>query len=412
MTSPAPTARTLARNLMAYSASEVAAKASRLLVVIAISRSMDVAQIGLAAAALAAGDILKALTENGVGQRIIAAKESDLEATCATAIRVFWSWCLGLFAVQMGVAGLVAVTLDNPLLGALIALLAVEYVFMPAGLVQAALAMREGKMRQTAMIAGGQVVGANLMSAALVFAWPSALALVVPRLLAAPIWLVAMRRLRPWRYSGRSGHAPLRPFVSYGLPVLGVEIVKAMRLQADKLVVGLLLGAEALGLYFMAFNAGLSLATSFSVAFSTVVFPHLCASDDRAAALRQSMILATAVITPVVVLQAMMAPLYVPLLFGDGWDGISSVVSILCLSAIPAMIWSAAAGWLRANNQPGAELRVTLALAVALILNTALLAPFGLTAIAWGYLAVSCTVMIGGALPAIVQAFQRNPVRI
>ncbi|MCA0872929.1 oligosaccharide flippase family protein [Seohaeicola saemankumensis] len=411
MTSTPPTSQGFLRNLMAYSVSEVAAKSSRLLVVIAISRSMDVAQIGLAAAAMAAGDILKSLTENGVGQRIIAAQDRDLEATCVAARRIFWAWCLGLFAVQMLIAALVVLVLGNPLLGGLIALLAAEYLFMPAGLVQAALAMREGRLQQTAMIAGGQVVGANLMSALLVFAWPSALALVLPRLLAAPIWLVAMRRLRPWRKPDGVRPERLRPFVRYGAPVLGVEIVKALRLQADKLVVGLLLGAEVLGLYFMAFNAGLSLATSFSMAFSTVVFPHLCASPDRTAALRQSMVLAVAVITPIVVLQALLAPVYVPMLFGPGWDGISTVVSILCLSAIPALIWSAAAGWFRANGQPQAELHVTVALAVALVLNIVLMAPLGLSAIAWGYLAVSCVVMIGGALPALTEAFHRNPAR-
>lgn len=401
-----------ARSLMAYSASEVAAKASRLLVVVAISRNMEAAEIGLAAAALAAGDILKALTENGVGQRIIAASQDQLAATCARAHRIFWLWCTGLCGLQLLIAGAMALLGYNALLAGLIAMLALEYLFMPAGLVQAALAMRVNKMRQTAMISGGQIVGANLMSAALVIVWPSALALVFPRLLAAPIWLIAMRRLHPWRRDRQAGVAPLRPFVRYGASVLGTELVKALRLQADKLVVGLMLGAEMLGHYFMAFNAGLSLATSFSVAFSTVLFPHLCASDNRATALRHSMLLAVGIITPVVVLQALLAPVYVPILFGDGWDGISDLVSILCLSAIPAIIWSASAGWLRATDQPQAELRVTLVLAIALIANIVLLAPFSLTAIAWGYLAVSCAVMLLGSRPAIAEAFGPSFVRL
>lgn len=396
---------TFTRNLMAYGASEVAAKASRLLVVISVARTLDLGQIGLAAGALAAADILKSLTENGVGQRIIAAPARELAATCATAHRIFWVWCLGLFAVQIIVAGILLAWTGTAILPLLIVILAMEYLFMPAGLVQAALAMREGKLRQTAAIAAGQVVGANLMSAGLALVWPSALALVLPRLLAAPIWLVAMRRLRPWTAGSKQGYAPLRPFLSYGWAVLGVEIVKVLRLQADKLVIGLLLGADTLGLYFMAFNAGLGLATSFSVAFSTVLFPHLCAAQDRAAALRQSILLGMGLITPAVIAQAVAAPLYVPILFGPGWEGISDVVSILCLAAIPTTLWSAAAGWLRANGRPEMEFAVTLVLTAALILNTVLLAPFGLTAIAVGYLIVASVVMIGASLPAIADAF-------
>lgn len=401
-----------AQNLLAYGASEVAAKASRLLVVIAVARVLDVSQIGLAAAAIAAGDILKSLTENGVGQRIIAARDADLAATCRTAHRIFWGWCIGLFALQCAVGAAVYAATGDAALLALILILAGEYLFMPGGLVQVHLAMREGKLKQTAMVSGAQIVGANLISAALALLWPSALALVLPRLLAAPIWLLAVRRLRPWRPDATVTGAPLRPFIDYGRAVLGVEIVKALRLQADKLAVGALMGAEALGLYFMAFNAGLGLSQSFSIAFAQVIFPHLATARDRTAALRQAVLLGVGVITPVVIVQSLLAPWYVPILFGAGWDGISNVVSILCLAAIPGLIWVAASGWMRAEGRPQTEFLVTLTLAVALTVNTVLMAPYGLTALAWGTLIVAAVVQVAAALPALRHAFFPQLVRV
>ncbi|MGR3271497.1 polysaccharide biosynthesis protein [Thalassococcus profundi] len=402
----------VAQNLFAYGASEVAAKASRLLVVVAVARSLDLAQIGVAAAALAAADILKALTENGVGQRIIAAPEADLPQTCATAHRIFWAWCVGLFVAQSAIGLALYAAGGSPELLLLILLLAGEYLFMPAGLVQTALAMRAGKLRQTAAISGAQIVGANLMSAALALLWPSALALILPRLLTAPFWLLAMRRLHPWTRDLSNGFAPLRPFLSFGWAVLGVELIKALRLQADKLIVGTLMGAEALGLYFMAFNAGLSLANSFSVAFSTVLFPHLCASPDKTHALRQSILLAMGLITPAVVTQAILAPWYVPILFGEGWDGLDRIVSILCLVAIPTTLWSATAGWLRATGRAHREFGVTAAMTAALMLNTALLAPFGLVTVASGYAVVASLVMLGASLPALTLAFGQRFAKV
>lgn len=382
--------------LMAYAASEAAAKVSRLLVVVAVARMLDAEAIGIAAAAMAAGDILKALTENGVGQRIIAAPDDELEARCVSARRIFWVWCTGLCGLQLGLAGLLwgagATTM-----AALLALLAFEYLFMPAGLVQAALAMREGKLRQTAAIAGGQIVGANLMTAVLAVVWASPLALILPRVMSAPIWLVLMRRLRQWAPNPKAAPAPLRPFVRYGWAVLGVEVVKVLRLQADKLVVGAMLGAETLGIYYLAFNAGLGLATSFTQAFSVVIFPYLCATVDRLGALRHGLTVSLAVLTPLVLAQACLAPFYVPLLFGADWNGPTHVVSILCLAALPNVIWSAAAGWLRAEGRPQQEFAVSFGLAVALILNSVVLAPFGLTAIAIGYVALSSLIMISAA---------------
>ncbi|MFD1194715.1 oligosaccharide flippase family protein [Seohaeicola saemankumensis] len=411
MAMPAAQSR-IVQNLFAYGASEVAAKISRLLVVVVVARTLDLGQIGVAAAALAAADILKALTENGVGQRIIAASEDELERTCATAHRIFWVWCLGLFLAQSAV-GLVIYAMGGSLvLLLMILILAGEYLFMPAGLVQTALAMRAGKLRQTAAISGAQIVGANLISAALALLWPSALALILPRLLTAPFWLIAMRRLHPWRRDMSHGFAPLRPFLSFGGAVLGVELVKVLRLQADKLIVGSLMGAEALGLYFMAFNAGLSLSSSFSVAFSTVLFPHLCASNDKIAALRQGILMAMGLIAPAVLLQAALTPYYVPLLYGAGWTGIDEIVSILCLVAIPTTLWSATAGWLRATGRARQEFWVTLTTTFALVLNTIILAPYGLWPVAVGYALVATTVMVGASLPTLVMAFGRSLAKV
>lgn len=393
-------------NLMAYGASEAAAKASRLLVVIAVARSMDAAAIGLAAAALAAADILKSLTENGVGQRIIAAPDEKLAAVCNSAHRIFWTWSLGLFTLQAGIGLAAGLIWGDWLFCALLAILAAEYLFMPGGLVQAALAMRAGRMRQTAAIAGGQVVGANLITALLALIWPGPLALVLPRLLAAPIWLMAMRRLHPWHREPAAGAVGLGHFSRYGAAVLGVEVVKALRLQADKLVIGALAGAEVLGAYFLAFNAGLGLANSFSVAFSTVLFPHLARAENRDGALRQAVVLAMAVIAPVVVLQAFAAQWYVPILFGPDWAHLSGVVGILCLAAIPAVLWSATAQWLRTQDRAGSEFHRTLSMTAALIATTAVLAPRGLETIAWGYLIVAGVTQIGFAAPTLIAAFR------
>ncbi len=395
--------------LLAYGASEVAAKVSRILVVVAVARTLELKEIGVAAVAMAASDIVKSFTENGVGQRIIAASNQELDQTCNTAHKIFWAWCLGLFVLQALLAAVVYATVGSAVLAALILLLAVEYLFMPGGLVQVALAMRRGAFKQTAAISGTQIVGANLMAVGLALVWANPLALVLPRVLTAPFWLLAQRRLHPWKPNAIAGFAPVKPFLNFGKSVLGTEIVKAIRLQADKVIVGAFMGPEVLGLYFMAFNAGLSIANSVSVALSTIVFPHLCKAQDKALALRQSITLPMLMVAPVVVLQAALAPLYVPVLFGNGWEDISTVVSILCIVAIPSTLWASAAGWYRANNRPDIELKVTIALTIALLVNVAALAPYGLTHVAAGYVTLTALILFSASAPAVALAFRSTP---
>ena len=381
--------------------SEVVQKLSRVAVIVVVARAMEPEAIGLAAAAIAAGDILKSLTENGVVQRIVAAPEDRLAAMAATGRRLFGLWCTGLCAVQCAVAAAIWAWTGAALVPALIAAMALEYLVMPAGIVNCALAMRAGKLTGTAAVAGGQVVAANLLTALLALLWPAPAALVLPRVATAPLWLWGMRRLHPVRLPA-ARPAPVRPFLRFGAWVLASEVVRALRLQIDKLLIGALLGAEALGIYFFAFNAGLGLATSASVAFARVVFPRIAAAADRSRAARDSILLATLATAPVVALQALAAPVYVPVLFGPDWAHVSHVVSILCLAAIPAMLWSGTAQWHRAEDRAHAEFHVTAILTAALAASTWALAPFGLEAIAWGYLATTAAIQVAASLPLLL----------
>ena len=397
------TIRPLITAALAFGASEAAAKATRLLTVLAVARGLPAAEIGLAAAAMAGGDILKSLVETGAGQRVIAARDAELESTAKGARRAMWIWCAGLWAVQTAIAAILWAQ-GAEVLALCLALLAAEHLFVPGGIVQAALAMREGRMKGVAAVAGAQVCAANLAAAGLALIWPSALALVLPRLLSAPVWLVAMRRLRPWR-PGPGPAEPVVHFARYGAAVLGTEVVKALRLQADKLVVGALMGAEALGLYFMAWSAGLGIASALTGAVSIAVFPHLARGGARA--VRESLTVAMLAVAPAVALQSLAAPHYVPLLLGAQHAALAPVVSILCLSAIPLAIWQVAAARLRADGRPGAELAGTAALAAGLTVAVALLAPLGLWAAAAGQLAATTLICLAAAIPAL-----RAPERI
>ena len=57
---------------------------------------------------------------------------------------------------------------------------------------------------------------------------------------------------------------------------LGIEVMTTLQANIDNLIVGSILGVEALGLYYFAFNAGLGVSLGLVNSFGTAVFPHLC----------------------------------------------------------------------------------------------------------------------------------------
>ncbi len=395
----------LLQNFSAYVVSESASKITRLGVVVVLARFLSPTDIGIAVTAMATSDILKSLTENGVGQRIIIASDDDLEAECNIAHRIFWFWCIGLCCLQMSLAGglwlLGATTQSALLLGAL----ALEYLIMPAGLVQCALAMRAGKLKRTAAISGAQNVSANLLTCLMGIVYANPWALVLPKILTGPIWLIGMRRLVHWRPTGVIKPGSLRGFIRFGLPILGIEFLKVSRQQADKLIIGTLLGADALGVYFFAYNASVGISTSLSSAFSTVLFPYLSTSNDKTIALRNAIVLSLAIITPIVIVQTALAGPYVNLVFGSRWASVIPLVAILCPLAIPNMVWSVSAQWLRSKGRTGAELGYSLFIGIAISVATALAAPYGLIVIAWACLGAATFSQLVASLPALLTAF-------
>lgn len=387
--------------LMVWAASEAVAKLARIGATMVAARVLVPEQLGVVALVLAFGEILKALAENGVGQRIIAASDADLEATCNTAARIFRLWCSALFVAGCGIATALYYIAGTRETALLLIVFSTQFLIMPMGLVSCFRAMRNGQSKAVAAIAGGQIVFSALMACVLLLIWPVAAAMILPRALTAPIWALSMRRLHPWSPKSEAGHVPLRPFVRFGSAILGVEGIKALRMQADKLIIGGVLGMEALGIWFFAFNAGLGLATSFCNAFAIALFPHLCATDagnSRRAALTDALRLALLILVPLVVLQAFLAPIYVPFIFGEAWADISKMVGVLCLAAAPAVVWTAISQWLRSEDRAGVDFIASTAITAIIIAAVAIAAPFGLTTTMFAYLAAATVAQVAAAI--------------
>ena len=161
----------------------------------------------------------------------------------------------------------------------------------------------------------------------------------------------------------------------------------------------------------VAFNAGLSLATSYCAALSIVLFPHLCQEADQFKALRRTAGLSIICILPFVLLQAAFAPYYVPLLLGAKWAHIAPTVSILCFAALPLSIWTAVAASLRVSRRPKVEFIVTLILTIALIFSAIIAAPYGLGAMAIAYVVTTTIILLAAALPHLTSPSSKTSER-
>ena len=392
------------RGVLAYSSIDAATRLVRLGSILVVARHISPALLGTAALALSLFELVRVLTSVGIGQRIIVATEDELASVCNAAIRLFWAVCLSVLAVQLIVAAFAYLVFGAGSVAMMLAVLSAVYFFMPAGLAQIFLAMRAQRLAATARVAGVQNIADAALTVILVLAWPSAWAIVLPKLLTAPLWLIAARRTFRWAPDRSVRAAPVSEFSNFGPAILGSELLAALRMHGDKLLVGGLLGTDALGLYYFAFNAGLGITQSFVAACNLVLFPHLAKSgaDTIESEFRRSFIIGLIALAPVVLAQALLAPLYVPVIFGANWIAAAPYVALLTGAALPLYAGAILGARSRAIQAPFAETSLMGAATFVALTGLAIGAQFGL---AWACAGFSIGLSIILLPAAAIQLF-------
>lgn len=376
-----------ARGMLAYGSAEAVTRIVRLGSILIVARQISPELLGTAALALSLFELTRVLTNVGIGQRIITASEDELDPICNRASQLFWVVCVGVSIAQLTVATSAWLLFDLSDVAAMLAVLSAVYLFMPAGLVQIFLAMRAQRMAATARVAATQNIADCILTVVLVVACPSAWAIILPKLLTAPIWLVMARATRRWSPTGDAGLAPISEFATFGPAILGSELLTAARLHADKLLVGALLGTEALGIYYFAFNAGLGITQALVTACSLVLLPILAKADGERLEreFKRAFVMGLSVVVPLVGMQALLAPYYVPVIFGENWIPAVPQLALLACAAVPLFMAAVIGARFRAIGKPLSETLVMSCATIAALGGLVVGAQFSLEAACIGF---------------------------
>lgn len=393
------------RSLSWLGGGELISRATRIVTTIVVARHLTSVELGVAAMAITAFEIVRAFAAGGIGQMVARASPGRLLATLAVASRTGRRVCLGLAGVQLTVGLAIAAWTGRPEMAALVGCLAGVFLLMPLGLPHCWLMIRDNRMARVAQIATTQSLADNLMTGALAVAGLGAWAIVLPKLLTVPLWIAGMRLSAgplPDTAARAGEPVPAREVWRFAAPILGSDLLATARVSLDKVIVVAALGVEALGQYWFAVNAGLGLGTALTAALAASLFPVLAAAAGTPAEMLRRFDRALAVnvlpITLVVALQAAVAPVYVPLLFGPQWSHVGWLVAMICASTLTRPAADAAAQLLRAAGLPRHELAGATAVTVAQLGVFALLIGTGLDVAVAALSAVSCALNLAFAV--------------
>jgi len=339
-------------------AGEGTARVMRLFTAVILSRYLTPFEFGLAALILSFDEILRVLTRNGIvtrngiGQKIIQCKTSELDSVCQTVYRINWWLHIVLFTISLLAAKPMAIWFDYDQLQYLIPVVAITYLIYPFAMVQVNLVKRQQDMKSTGCIYGLQVGTDNVLAAILALSGFGIWAIVIPKIIVAPIWIIAYRRINQWRFNANAERAPLNQVWQFSIHIFLVELLRTTRQYADRILIGALLGVEILGIYFFAVSAGSGLSYALIKVFTTVVMPDLSHRARKVmaqshkgsqavdwlelyeSAFIRYLLIDLLIVVPIVLMQLVFAPVYVPVVFGQHWAHAIPVLMVLCGATI------------------------------------------------------------------------------
>ncbi|MFT4636439.1 MAG: teichuronic acid exporter [Arenicella sp.] len=375
------------KNLGWLGVSELFVRVTRLMTAIVLAQVMDPLIFGVAALVLTINELIRVFNRNGIGAKIVQCTEDELENICNTAYRLNIVFCVSLFFLQCLVAYSLADFYDTPELVPMLQVLSITYLLMPLGMVQASLVQREQRLKTTALIDGGQVGLDNVLTTVLAVAGLGAWAIVLPKFLTSPVWVFGYRNAHPWRPTKLFFRFNLwRDVLLFGRYYLSIELLKTARLNLDNMIIARFLGMEALGLYYFARNAGLGFSLTLIKAINSALYPNLCEVKSNAIKLKQrftrNLKQIGLIAVPLILLQAGLAFIYVPIVFGEQWVSAVPIMTMLCLSALPRPLAESASALALAAGHIDLDLKWNLIFTLLFIITVSVSAMVSLEAVA------------------------------
>lgn len=319
--------------------------AARAIITLAAARFLPPYDLGLFAIVGLVLGFAGLFSDGGLTQSVVAKRDIAPEQLSSL------HWCNVLFGATAGLvlclaAPAISLVYAEPRLLDMLLLAATNFAIAPFGQVSQTLLQKQlsfgrlGRIEVASQAAGVAVALALLATGVGIYAL--ILAQLATAFLRSVLLRVAGRALL--RTTLRLRPREIRPFLRFGFFQVGDRAMNFFNTKVDQLLIGAVLGPEALGYYNMAWTVIVEPVYRINPIITTVAFPVFAHRQDNPSALRRGFLIVTKLLSttnaPVVFGLAAIAPVAVPLLLGEQWRPSVPLVELLSILAMARAIYN------------------------------------------------------------------------
>lgn len=367
------------------------------LAAILVVRLLTPADYGLVAMATAYLGLVQMFSEFGLDAAIVQRRNlTDDQVARLGGVSVLVGTALAVLSVLL--SGIVARFFHEPRVERIVIVLAVSFVFSGIDVVPRSLLKRDLQFKRLAWVQASQNItyaGASLSLAALGFGYWS---LVLGGLAGAFIRMIAAVASRRHPVAWPRDIQSISDELWFGWHVVVSQFAFYIRKFSDILVVGRILGREALGAYNVGWTQANLPVDRVIPLVSEVVPSVLAKTQDDLPALRRYVRIFTSGLAflsfPATLGLALVADHFVLLIFGDQWVATINPLRILAFVAAVRSITPILSQVLIAKDQAKKNMRFALAAALILPLFFYIGSHWGITGVAMGWLIGQPLIMV------------------
>ncbi len=358
-----------------------------LVVFVILARLLPPEAFGLVAYASVVTGLLQVVANAGLGQAVIRYERLD-PAYLDTA---FWTQVgIAIVIASSIVLGsdLLASLMGDAALGPILRWLSVGFVVGSLSSTQQAFMRRRLRVRPLALRTLSASLFGGLVGSTMAFSGFGVWSLVGQQLSASVMATLVLWKAAEWRPGLRISRSHLREMLGFGMAMTGSNLLRVLTDRLDRLMIGHLMGATALGFYVVGFRALRMVIELVSTPINSISLPvfarlqgnlaRMRAGVDRAAALNGLIALPAATGLMVV------APNLVPLASGEQWMASVPIMQILAVFGVCQAIYAVNAPILVARGRADWMMQISVASALVTVVGIALVYRFGLVAVAGG----------------------------
>ena len=359
-----------------------------------LSRLLTPEAFGLVALASLFITFVQAFQDQGFGDAIV--QSSDLPSDKLDT--AFWTNVLiGVLSTVLGVAGagLVAELFHQPELTPIIRWLSLSFLFLGLSGVQQAILRRRLAFKELAMRTTVALFLSGLTGVILALLGFGVWSLVVQDLLNVAIGVIVLWNVSHWRPRFVFSRKRFDELFSFGLNIIGINLLNFVNSHADDLLIGYFLGPTLLGFYTVAyklFGVTRDLMTSVINAVALPTFARLQGEPVRMRkAFYQAISYASLIAFPAFIGMSIIAPQLISGLFGKQWQLSIPVLQVLAWIGILHSVFYFHDSLIIALGKPSWRLAMIFLNAVTNLIAFTI-------AVRWGIVAVAAAYVIRGYL--------------